>query len=51
MDNKKALMQLLGDRLRVARMAKHLTHEELAERAHTHYNYISEIERGKYFQP
>ncbi|MDL4842477.1 helix-turn-helix domain-containing protein [Aquibacillus rhizosphaerae] len=46
MDTKKALMKLLGDRLREARKAKHLTHEELAKKANSNYNYISEIERG-----
>ncbi|MDL4842468.1 helix-turn-helix domain-containing protein [Aquibacillus rhizosphaerae] len=46
MDNKEAIMVVLGKRLRIVRNAKRISQEKLAEYAQTDKNYISEVERG-----
>jgi transcriptional regulator with XRE-family HTH domain len=39
--------QLFGERLRELRLARGLTQEQLAERAHIHRTYLASVESGK----
>jgi transcriptional regulator with XRE-family HTH domain len=41
------LRPAFGRRIRALRLARHLSQEELAERANLHWTYISGIERGR----
>ena len=38
---------MFGKRLRELRTKRRLTQEQLAERAHLHRNYVSDVERGR----
>ena len=42
----KALMQLLGQRVRALRTARGWSQEELAERCRRHFTYVGRVERG-----
>lgn len=47
MEKQKTAQQILGARVRLARLARNLNQRQLADLIHSSQNYISDLEKGK----